>query len=166
MIRRKACEYGAEDAVVSEVWEKGGKGGINLAKAVVKALDKPHKMRFLYPTSASIKTKIRGIATKIYGASSVEYSQLAEKKITLYTKLGYSKFPINMAKTHHSISHNSDWKGAPSGYRIPVRDIRVSVGAGFIYPLLGAIKMMPGLPSHPAAAEIDIDKDGETVGLF
>ena len=165
-VRKKAIELGAEDACVSEVWEKGGKGGIKLARAVVKALDKPHKMKFLYRDFVSIKDKINAVATKIYGASGVDYLPLAEEKIRLYKKLGYSKFPINMAKTHLSLSHDPKLKGAPSNFRIPVRDIRASVGAGFLYPILGAMRTMPGLPSVPAATKVDIDRRGNTVGLF
>ncbi len=166
LIRKKAIEFGAEDAVTSEVWEKGGEGGIELARAVVKALDKPHKMKFLYPDDASIKEKIEIIATKIYGAEAIDYSPLAEEKIKLYTKLGYDKFPINMAKTHLSLSHDPNLKGAPKNFRVPIREVRASVGAGFLYPILGKMRTMPGLPSVPAATKVDIDRQGKTVGLF
>ncbi len=166
LIRRKALEFGASDACTSEVWEKGGKGGIELARAVVKALDKPHKMKFLYPDRFSIKKKIEAVATKIYGASGVQYLPLAEERIKLYTKLGYAKFPINMAKTHLSLSHDPKLKGAPKNFKIPVRDVCASVGAGFLYPVLGAMRTMPGLPSVPAATKVDIDRNGKIVGLF
>jgi formate--tetrahydrofolate ligase len=166
MIKKRALEFGAEDAVVSEVWEKGGEGGIELAKAVVKALDRPYKMKFLYPDNASIKEKIETIATKIYGADGVDYLPLAEERIELYTKLGYNKFPINMAKTHLSLSHDPHLKGAPKSFRVPIREVRASVGAGFLYPILGKMKTMPGLPSIPAATKIDIDGEGKVVGLF
>ena len=166
IIKKKAIEYGAEDAVISEVWAKGGLGGINLGKAVIKAIGIPHKMKFLYNVNDSIKEKIERIATSIYGAKKVKYSKLALKKIKLFTKLGFSKFPINMAKTHHSISHDAKLKGAPEGYVFPVRDVRVSAGGGYIYPLAGTIRTMPALPSVPAATRIDIDKEGKTVGLF
>jgi len=137
-----------------------------LAEAVVAAVDKPHQMQFLYPDDASIKEKIETIATKIYGAEGVDYAPLAEKKIKLYTELGYNKMPINMAKTHLSLSHDPNLKCVPRHFRIPVRDIRASVGAGFLYPLLGTMSTMPGLPSIPAATKVDIDKTGKTVGLF
>jgi len=166
-VRKAAKRAGAADAVLSEVWAKGGKGGIELAKAVVKAVDKGKgKMKFLYPDSASIKQKIETICKKIYGADGADYQPLAEKRIKLYTELGYASFPINMAKTHLSLSHDPALKGAPKGYRVPIRDIRASVGAGFLYPILGDMRTMPGLPTVPAAANIDIDKDGNPTGLF
>jgi len=165
-VRKKALEAGAEDAAPVDCWAKGGEGAIQLAEAVVAAVDKPHQMRFLYPDDASIKEKIETIATKIYGADGVDYAPLAEKKIKLYTELGYNKMPINMAKTHLSLSHDPNLKCVPRHYRIPIRDIRASVGAGFLYPLLGAMSTMPGLPSVPAATKVDIDKTGKTVGLF
>ncbi len=165
-VKKKALEFGASDVCVSEVWEKGGKGGIELARAVVKALDKPHRMKFLYSDKCSIKEKIETVAVKIYGASGVEYLPLAEERIKLYTKLGYAGFPINMAKTHLSLSHDPKLKGVPKNFKIPVRDIRVCAGAGFLYPVLGVMRTMPGLPSVPAATRVDIDKNGKIVGLF
>jgi len=166
LVRKKALQAGAEDAIPIDCWAKGGRGAIQLAEAVVAAVRKPHEMRFLYPDEASIKEKIETIATKIYGADGVDYLPLAEEKIRLYTKLGYSRMPINMAKTHLSLSHDPNLKCVPRHYRIPIRDIRASVGAGFLYPLLGAMSTMPGLPSVPAATLVDIDKAGKTVGLF
>jgi len=166
LARKKALEAQAEDAVPVECWAKGGEGAMELAEAVVKAVKKPHKMKFLYPDDISIKEKIETIATKIYGADGVDYAPLAEEKIKLYTELGYGKMPINMAKTHLSLSHDPNLKCVPRHYRIPIRDIRASVGAGFLYPLLGTMSTMPGLPSVPAANDVDIDKTGKTVGLF
>jgi formate--tetrahydrofolate ligase len=166
LVRKKALEAGAEDAVPVDCWAKGGVGAIELAEAVVAAVDKPHQMRFLYRDDASIKEKIETIAMKIYGADGVDYASLAEERIKLYTELGYGKMPINMAKTHLSLSHDPNLKGVPRHYRIPIRDIRASVGAGFLYPLLGAMSTMPGLPSIPAATKVDIDETGKTVGLF
>ena len=113
-----------------------------------------------------IKDKIKTIATKIYGAGDVAYQPLAEKKIKLYEKLGFGKLPICMAKTHLSLSHDPAVKGRPKGFTLPVRDIRASVGAGFLYPLCGDMRTMPGLPSEPAGTKVDIDKDGKVVGLF
>jgi len=133
---------------------------------IVAACDKPNDFHFLYPDDISIKEKIETIASKIYGADGVDYSPLANKRIELYTKLGYDRMPINMAKTHLSLSHDPSLKGAPNNFRVPVRDVRASVGAGFLYPLLGAMNTMPGLPSRPVAVDVDIDKDGKTVGLF
>ena len=166
LIRKKAIRAGAEDAVLSEVWAKGSKGGTGLAKAVVKASKKKSNFKFLYPQDWPIKKKIETIATKIYGAASVKYSDVAEKNIALYTKLGYNKLPICMAKTHLSISHDPKLKGRPKGFTLPIRDVRASVGAGFLYPLCGTMRTMPGLPTRPAGEKVDIDKDGETVGLF
>ena len=166
LVQKIAVEAGAEGAYVSEVWAKGGAGGEELARAVVKAADKPSNFRFLYPLDASIKEKIETIATKIYGADGVDYSPIAEQKIRLYTRTGYDKLPICMAKTHLSLSHDQNLKGRPRGYRIPIRDIRASMGAGFLYPLLGEMRTMPGLPSVPAGNAVDIDEAGRTVGLF
>lgn len=166
LIRRKAIEAGASDAVISESWARGGEGCKDLAEAVVKALDEPHEMKLLYPDDASIKEKIETIATKVYGADGVDYQSDAEQKIKAYTKLGFDKFPINMTKTHLSLSDNPVLKGAPRGFRISVRDIRASIGAGFLYPILGTMSTMPGLPSVPAAANVDIDENGTVVGLF
>jgi formyltetrahydrofolate synthetase len=161
-----AKNAGAADAVLSEVWAKGSGGGRELAEAVVKAVGKPHQMKLLYPDSYSIKQKIETIAKTIYGADGVDYLPEAEKKIKLYSKLGYDRLPINMAKTHLSLSHDPTLKGAPKGFRIPVRDIRASVGAGFLYPILGDMRTMPGLPSVPAAAAVDLDAQGRPMGLF
>ncbi len=166
LVLKKALEAGADGAAISECWAKGGEGAIELAKEVLKAVEKPHEMRFLYPDELSIKEKIEIIAREIYGADGVDYLPLAEEKIKLYTKLGYDRFPINMAKTHLSLSHDPNLKGVPKGFRIPVRDIRVCVGAGFLYPLLGEMRTMPGLPSRPAFMDVDIDEEGRTVGLF
>ena len=166
LIRKRAIAAGAEDALLSEVWAEGGKGGTALAKAVVRAAEKKSNFKLLYPADLTIKKKIETIATKIYGAKDVKYEEAAEKSIELYTKLGYDKLPICMAKTHLSISHDPKLKGRPEGFTLPIRDVRASVGAGFLYPLCGTMRTMPGLPTHPAGEKVDIDKDGKTVGLF
>ena len=165
-VRKKSHAYGAEDAVPMEVWSKGGEGGKELAKAVAKAASKKSNFKFLYPLEASIKEKIEAVAMKIYGADGVTYAPAAEAKIKLYTTLGYDKLPVCMAKTHLSLSHDPNLKGRPRGFKVPIRDIRASVGAGFLYPLLGDMRTMPGLPSVPAGNAIDLDKDGKVVGLF
>ncbi|OGS21451.1 MAG: formate--tetrahydrofolate ligase [Elusimicrobia bacterium RIFOXYA2_FULL_39_19] len=165
-VQKRALEFGAEAAVLSEVWEKGGNGGKDLAQAIVKACDKPAKFQHLYPLDISIKDKIHTIATKIYGAKDVQYTPLAEEKIKLFTASGWDKLPICMAKTHLSLSHDPTLKGRPSGFTLPIRDIRASVGAGFLYPLCGEMRTMPGLPSVPAGTKIDIDENGRIVGLF
>lgn len=166
IIREQAKSAGAEDAVVSKVWLKGGAGGEELAEAVVKAAEKKSDFKFLYPLDWPIKKKIEIIATKIYGADGVDYLPLAENKINLYTKQGFDKLPVCMAKTHLSLSHDPNMKNRPRGYRIPIRDIRASAGAGFLYPLLGEMRTMPGLPKIPAGTKVDIDENGKVVGLF
>jgi len=166
IIKEKALAAGAEDAVLSDVWRYGGKGGEDLARAVVKAAEKPNNFKFLYPLDISIKEKIETIATKIYGAAGVDYAPLANRKIDLYTKQGFDKLPICMAKTHLSLSHDPKLLGRPTGYILPIRDINASVGSGFLYPLCGEMRTMPGLPSVPAGTKVDIDEDGNTVGLF
>lgn len=165
-VRKRAAGAGAEDAVLSQVWEKGGDGGKDLAAAVVKAANKPSEFKFLYPLDMAIKQKIETIATKIYGAAAVQYEPEAEQKIALYTKLGYDKLPICMAKTHLSLSHDPNIKGRPRDFTLSIRDVRPSIGAGFLYPLCGQIRTMPGLPSEPAGNKIDLDDDGKVVGLF
>jgi len=166
LIKEKALAAGATAAVTHEVWAKGGEGGVELAEAVVEATKKPNHFHYLYPLDLSIKEKIETIATKIYGAEGVDYDSLAEKKIKLFTEVGFDKLPMCMAKTHLSLSHDPSVKGRPRNFRIPVRDVRASVGAGFLYPLLGTMMTMPGLPSVPASTKVDIDENGNTVGLF
>jgi methylenetetrahydrofolate dehydrogenase (NADP+)/methenyltetrahydrofolate cyclohydrolase/formyltetrahydrofolate synthetase len=167
LIRSSALELGAMDAVVASHWMDGGAGAKNLADAVVRAADKPSQFRYLYPADLSIKEKIEKICTEIYGADGVDYLPEAEQKIALYTKLGFDKLPLCMAKTHLSFSHDPALKGAPTGYRIPIRDVRASVGAGFLYPLLGEMRTMPGLPTRPIFYDVDLDlKTGKVIGLF
>jgi methylenetetrahydrofolate dehydrogenase (NADP+)/methenyltetrahydrofolate cyclohydrolase/formyltetrahydrofolate synthetase len=167
LIRTAALEKGAMDAVVCTHWMDGGAGAKALAEAVVKAADQPSQFQFLYPLELSIKEKIETICKKIYGADGVDYLPEAERKIALYTKLGFDKIPLCMAKTHLSFSHDPAIKGAPTGYRIPIRDVRASVGAGFLYPLLGEMRTMPGLPTRPIFYDVDLDlKTGKVVGLF
>ena len=166
MVKQAAVDAGAEAASVSDVWARGAEGGKELAEEVVAACEKPSSFKFLYPLEISIKEKIEIIATKVYGADGVNYLPEAEKKIKLYTDLGYDKLPINMAKTHLSLSHDPDWKGVPKGYTLPIRDIRASIGAGFLYPLCGEMRTMPGLPSVPVLTKVDLDENGRVVGLF
>jgi methylenetetrahydrofolate dehydrogenase (NADP+) / methenyltetrahydrofolate cyclohydrolase / formyltetrahydrofolate synthetase len=167
LIKKAAIEAGAEDAAVCTHWMEGGKGAIALAKAVVAACDKPTNFKFLYPLDLSIKEKIEIVCKQIYGAEGVDYTPEAEEKIALYTQLGFDKLPLCMAKTHLSLSHDPAKKGVPKGYRIPIRDIRASVGAGFLYPLLGEMRTMPGLPTRPVFYDVDLDlKTGKVVGLF
>ncbi len=166
-VRQAALEFGAFDAVVSNHWELGGEGAVELAKAVMRAAEQPVDFRFLYDLDMPIKEKIETICREVYGADGVDYSPLAEERIAEYTRLGYDNLPICMAKTHLSISHDPALKGAPRGFRVPIRDIRASVGAGFLYPLVGKMRTMPGLPTRPAFMNVDIDlESGKVVGLF
>jgi formyltetrahydrofolate synthetase len=167
LIRERAIAAGAEDAVLSTHWANGGDGAVDLAKAVIAACEKPSDFQFLYPLEWSIKAKIEKIAKDIYGAGSVSYTPEAEAKIALYTRLGFDKLPICMAKTHLSLSHDPAVKGRPQDYVFPVRDIRASVGAGFLYPLCGEMRTMPGLPTRPVFYDVDLDLEtGRVVGLF
>jgi len=166
LVRRAALESGADDAVMSDHWTEGGAGAIALAEAVIAACAKPSAFRFLYPLEWDIKKKIETIAVEMYGAAGVDYEPAAEAKIALFTRLGYAGLPICMAKTHLSLSHNPAWKGVPKGYRFPIRDVKASVGAGFLYPLAGNMRTMPGLPTRPSFYDIDLDlKTGKIVGL-
>ena len=166
LVKKLAIEYGAKEAVVSLAYAKGGEGAVDLAEAVSRVAEQPNDFKFLYPLEASIKEKIETIATKMYGAASVSYHPVAEKKIRQYTDLGFGRLPICMAKTHLSLSHDPKLKGVPSNFELPIREIRVSAGAGFIYPLCGKMRTMPGLPSNPCGENVDIDEQGNTIGLF
>ena len=168
LVRKRAMEAGASDAVVTRHWMEGGKGSVDLGKAVIEACEKPSDFKFLYPLEGtSIKEKIEIICKEIYGADGVEYEPLAEKKVELYTRLGFDELPMCMAKTHLSLSHDGTLKGRPKGFTVPIRDIRASVGAGFLYPLVGQMSTMPGLPTRPAYYDVDLDLEtGDVVGLF
>ena len=167
LVRKMSIEEGgAFEAVVSNHWEEGGLGALDLAKAVVRAAEQPVSFKFLYPLDWPIKKKIETIAHEVYGADGVDYSPEAEERITEYSRLGLGNLPICMAKTHLSLSHDPALKGVPKGFRIPIRDVRASAGAGFLYPILGEISTMPGLPTRPAFVDIDIDPTtGKIVGL-
>jgi methylenetetrahydrofolate dehydrogenase (NADP+)/methenyltetrahydrofolate cyclohydrolase/formyltetrahydrofolate synthetase len=166
LVKRLVEEAGAV-AIPCTHWMNGGKGAVELAEAVMHAAKQSNHFEFLYPLDWSIKQKIEIIATKVYGADGVDYLPEAERKIELFTKLGFDKLPINMAKSHLSLSHDPNLKGRPTGWRLPVRDIRASVGAGFLYPLCGAMRTMPGLPTRPVFYDVDLDlKTGKVVGLF
>lgn len=163
---RKACSKIGVDMAVAEVWEKGGEGGIELAEKVIKAADTPSNFRFLYDVNLPIKDKLHIIATEIYGADGVEYTASALKDIANIEKLGLDKMPIVVAKTQYSLSDDPKLLGRPRGFKITVRELRISRGAGFIVALTGDIMTMPGLPKHPAAENIDIDENGRIKGLF
>ncbi len=161
-----AKDQGAFGAAPIEAWSKGGAGCTEAAQLVCDACDQPNDFHFLYPDDMPIEEKIRTICQKIYRADDIIMSPLAKRKAKLYTELGYANLSINNAKTHLSLSHDPSLKGVPKGFKVPVRDIRLSAGAGFLYPLLGTMRTMPGLPSEPAFWKVDIDKTGKTVGLF
>ncbi|MCD6289068.1 MAG: formate--tetrahydrofolate ligase [Anaerolineae bacterium] len=166
LVKRAAEAAGAEAAAICDHWARGGEGALELAEAVVAAAEKPSHFNFLYPLDWPIKKKIETIATKVYLADGVDYEPKAERQIAAYEKAGFGNLPICMAKTHLSLSHDPKWKGVPRGYRLPIREVRASVGAGFIYPLCGEMRTMPGLPSRPAFMNVDIDENGRVVGLF
>lgn len=164
-VEQKCNELGAEVAL-SEVWAKGGKGGLKLAEKVEAAFNKPNDFHFIYETEQSIPEKIGAIARGIYGADGVDFTAAAKKQLQEIEELGFDRMPVCMAKTQYSLSDDATKLGRPSGFRITVRELRVSAGAGFIVALTGNILTMPGLPKHPAAENMDIDKDGRIVGLF
>jgi len=166
VVAARAKAAGAGWVADSNVWAEGGKGGTELAEAIVEACEAPKDFKFLYDLDLSIKEKIETIATKMYGAGSVVYEKAAKQAIERFTQLGYDKLPLCMAKTHLSMSHDSKLKGRPEGFEFPVRDVRASVGAGFLYPLCGAMRTMPGLPTTPAGEKVDLGPDGQVVGLF
>jgi len=162
----ETCNAMGAEVALSEVWAKGGAGGIALAKKVLEAVDKPKAFKFIYETEATIENKINAIAREIYGADGVEFTASSRKSIKELVDLGLDKMPICMAKTQYSLSDDASKLGRPSGFTITVREIRISAGAGFIVALTGNILTMPGLPKHPAAEKMDITNDGKITGLF
>ena len=166
MVREDALKAGATGAAISSHWADGGEGAVALAEEVIRAAEQPAEFEFTYPLDISIKEKIERICKKIYGADGVDYSPEAEKKIQNYTRLGFAYLPICMAKTHLSISHDPRLKGVPKGFRIPVRDLRAALGAGFLFPLVGEMSTMPGLSTRPVFFDIDLDLEtGKVLGL-
>ena len=165
LVEEKCKELGV-NAVLSEVWEKGSEGGMELAKEILKLTEKESKLEFSYDLNMSIKEKINAIATKIYGADSVDFTAKASKEIKNFEKLGFGNLPICIAKTQYSLTDDPAILGRPKGFKITVRDLTISAGAGFIVALTGEIMKMPGLPKVPAAEKIDVDADGVIKGLF
>lgn len=165
VVRQVAGEAGAFDTVESFVFSEGAAGGQALAEAIMAACDEPGEFAPLYPLDMSLRDKIETLATKVYGAARVEYTPEAERQVKRFEQQGYGQLPICMAKSHLSLSHDPKLRGAPAGYVFPIREVRLAAGAGFIYPLAGEMRTMPGLPTHPAAERIDIDEAGNTVGL-
>ena len=165
MVEAKCKELGVNVAL-SEVWAKGGDGGIELAEEVIRLCEKDNDFTFSYETEMSIEEKINAIAKKIYRADGVIFTPAAKKEIAQLEKLGFGNLPICVAKTQYSFSDNPDLKGAPKGFEITVKKVKVSAGAGFIVALTGDIMTMPGLPKVPAAEKIDVDSTGKISGLF
>ena len=166
LIRAVAMDAGACAAVSHTLHSDGGAGGTELASAIEEACECEHDFTLTYETSAPIAEKITAIATKVYGADGVDFSPASERAMQVFTGMGFDRLPVCMAKTPLSLSHDPALTGCPSGWRLPVRDIRLAAGAGFLYALCGDIVTMPGLPSRPAGEKIDIDSDGNVVGLF
>ena len=165
LVEDKCKELGVNVAL-SEVWAKGGEGGIELAKEVIRLCDQPNDFTFAYDLDMSIKEKIEAIVTKVYGGKDVNFTANAEKQIKTLTDLGFDKMPICMAKTQYSLTDDATKLGAPTGFTVTVRNIKVSAGAGFLVALTGEIMTMPGLPKVPAAERIDVDETGKISGLF
>ena len=165
LVEDKCKELGVNVAL-SEVWGKGGEGGIELAKEVIRLCEEPNDFTFSYDVNEPIKDKIKAIVTKVYGGKDVIFTANAEKQIKTLTELGYDKMPICMAKTQYSLSDDPTLLGAPTGFTVTVRNVKVSAGAGFLVALTGDIMTMPGLPKVPAAERIDVDEDGKISGLF
>ena len=166
VVRKLALEHGAYAAEVNEAFERGGEGATALAEAAIDAAEQPSKFEFAYPIDAPIEEKIRLIATRVYGADGVELLPAAKLKATAFEQSGLGRLPICMAKTHLSLSHDPALRNAPTGFTVPVRDLRPYTGAGWLVALCGDMMTMPGLGKTPAAFAIDIDENGETVGLF
>ncbi|KAI8065892.1 formate--tetrahydrofolate ligase-domain-containing protein [Gongronella butleri] len=166
-IRQAAIAAGANDAVTADHWARGGAGAVDLGKAVINACEGDNdQFKFLYDANLPIEEKIEIICKEIYRADGIELSELAKQKVALYTRQGFGNLPICMAKTQYSFSHDPELKNAPTGFTVPIRDIRASVGAGFLYPLCGAMQTMPGLPTRPCYYDVDLDENGEVQGLF
>ncbi len=163
-IREVADQMGARSAVCTH-FADGGRGAAELAEAVAEAASEPSEFRFLYDADASLRDKIETVARKVYGADGVSYTAVASRQLDTYEAAGFGKLPVCIAKTHLSISSDPALKGAPTGWTLPVREVRASAGAGFVYPICGDIRTMPGLSALPAAARIDLDDEGEIVGL-
>src|SRR5262249_45150569 len=166
LVRRLALDYGAYTAELNEAYEKGGKGAAQLAEAVADAVEQPNDFHYLYDLDAPIAEKIETIAKRVYKADGAEFAPLALEKLDRYTKDGLGTVPICMAKSHLSLSHDPNLLNAPTGFTLPVRDLRAYTGAGWIVALCGDMQTMPGLGTTPAAINVDIDDQGRTVGLF
>jgi len=165
-IREVSLAAGARDAVVATHFVDGGAGAAALAEAVWSAAEEPGAFSLLYPDDMALSLKIDTIARQVYGADGVEFLPAAAKSLKQFEDLGYGHLPICMAKTQYSLSHDAALKGRPTGFTVPIREVRLSAGAGFITPICGEMRTMPGLPSRPGGEKIDIDAEGNVVGLF
>ncbi|KAK3349434.1 formate--tetrahydrofolate ligase-domain-containing protein [Lasiosphaeria hispida] len=167
VIREEAIKAGAEDAILANHWAEGGKGAIDLAKGIISAAEKPKDFKLLYSLEGTVQERIEKIARDMYGAADVEFSELAQKKVDTYTRQGFGNLPICIAKTQYSLSHDPDLKGAPTGFTVPIRDVRMAAGAGYLYALAADIQTIPGLPTAPGYLNVDVDTEsGEIDGLF
>ncbi|QSZ31549.1 hypothetical protein DSL72_001116 [Monilinia vaccinii-corymbosi] len=167
VIREEAIAAGAEDAIPANHWAEGGKGAVGLAKGVIAASEKEKNFKLLYSLDGDVQTRIEAIGKEMYGADKVEFSEIAQKKVDTYTKQGFGNLPICIAKTQYSLSHDPDLKGAPTGFTVPIRDVRLAAGAGYLYALAADIQTIPGLPTAPGYLNVDVDTEtGEIDGLF
>ncbi|SPN99528.1 probable C1-tetrahydrofolate synthase [Cephalotrichum gorgonifer] len=167
VIREEAIAAGAEDAILSNHWAEGGKGAVDLAKGVIAASEKPKELKLLYDLEGTVQERIEAIGKKFYGADKVEFSELAQQKVDTYTRQGFGNLPICVAKTQYSLSADPALKGAPTGFTVPIRDVRMAAGAGYLYALAADIQTIPGLPTAPGYLNVDVDpKTGEITGLF
>ncbi|KAF3760844.1 hypothetical protein M406DRAFT_47692 [Cryphonectria parasitica EP155] len=168
VIREESIAAGAEDAILSNHWAEGGKGAVKLAEGIIAASQKPkNDFKLLYGLDGTVQERIEAIAKKMYGADAVEFSELAQKKVDTYTKQGFGNLPICVAKTQYSLSHDPELKGAPTGFTVPIRDVRMAAGAGYLYALAADIQTIPGLPTAPGYLNVDVDSEtGEIDGLF
>lgn len=167
VVREEALAAGAEDAILANHWAEGGKGALDLARGVVAASEKPKDFRLLYSLEGTVQERIEKIAKDMYGAAAVEFSELAQKKVDTYTRQGFGNLPICVAKTQYSLSHDPELKGAPTGFTVPIRDVRMAAGAGYLYALAADIQTIPGLPTAPGYLNVDVDTEtGEIDGLF
>ena len=162
----KECKKLGVNVVLSTVWADGGKGGVALAEEVVRLSEQPNEFTYSYDSDGSITDKIKDISIKIYGGTGAHFTEDAKKQIEKLTALGFDKLPVCIAKTQYSFSDDKEKLGAPTDFKITVKNVKVSAGAGFIVALTGDIMTMPGLPKVPAAENIDVDENGRIVGLF
>jgi len=167
LVVRRALAAGADAARPANHWAQGGAGAADLAKALIEAIeDKPSEFKFLYDLSLPLASKIETIAKEMYGADGIELSELAKEQLARYERQGFANLPVCMAKTHLSLSHEPQLKGAPSGFTVPIRYCKLSAGAKFVVALVGTMQTMPGLSTRPGAYDIDLDENGQVQGLF